>query len=191
MNWIVFLVLVIVALAFDVSVGVVLRLQTLGGIGPQLLVPVVVFVALHAPRTTVLWACLIAGLLIDFTTPLPRAGGLSVVYVPGPTALGMFFAGSLVIQLRGMLLRSRILTMSAMTFVSMMAVGIMVIALYVVRSWYPDDNVAYFSAETATAEMWRRAGSAMYTAAIALPLGWLLMATTPMWGFQHATTRRR
>ena len=190
MNWLAYVLVLGVALAVDASLGLVLTLHGLGGIKPMFTVPVVVFAALFAHRSTACWAALAGGLLVDFSTPLLVAGR-PPLYVPGPHALGFLFATLLILQLRAMVFRTRMLTMVVFSGVFVVAAGLVVVSLYVIRSYLPGEAAAYPMADTALRELLRRLGTGVYTAAIAAPMGWLLLWSLPLWDMPHATARGR
>jgi cell shape-determining protein MreD len=76
-RWIVFAVAALVGLVFDTGLSEVLRIEKLGHVRPSLCVVVAVFVALSAPRTAALWACLVLGLLLDLAHTWSAAGSSS------------------------------------------------------------------------------------------------------------------
>ncbi|MHC4219084.1 MAG: rod shape-determining protein MreD [Planctomycetota bacterium] len=145
MRWVVFIVFALLGLVFDTGLNEVLRIEKLGNIRPGLCGVVAVFVALSAPRTTALWACLVLGLLLDLSHPLTVAEN-RVVYLIGPYALGFALGGWLVIAGRAMVFRRRPLTIGVMTVLCLLAV--------------------------------------LYSGFIAIPVGWLLVQTIGLWGFQ-------
>jgi rod shape-determining protein MreD len=167
----------------------VLRIEKLGHIRPSLCGVVAVFVALSAPRTAALWACLVLGSLLDLAHPLTVAEN-RVVYLIGPHALGYVLGGWLVISGRAMVFRRRPLTIGVMTVLCLLAVQLVAVSLYVLRSqsWYPGEAV-FWTETTALAELGRRMLGAVYSGLFAIPVGWLLVQTIGLWGFQTAPHR--
>jgi hypothetical protein len=88
-----------------------------------------------------------------------------------------------------MVFRQRAVTIGALSFAATLAMAIVMIAIYMIRSWY-GENVTYPVADSLAWELFRHLGIALYTGLIAIPLGWLLLATYPLWGFQAYHSRR-
>jgi cell shape-determining protein MreD len=181
MRWPVFLVFAFIFLALDTSLMAVFSLPRLGHIAPHIVVVLAVFVCLFASRLSALSACLLLGVLMDLTIPPP---GETVVYVIGPYGLGLLFGGYLILQMRTMVFRQRAITIGVLSALATIAMAIPMIAIFMIRSWYGED-VSYPIGNSAARELFRHLGIAIYTGLIALPLGWLLLATYHLWGF-HA-----
>ena len=184
MRWLVFLIFAITAIVLELSFRHVLALRSLGGVSPSFIAPLVVFVALCASRRSALWACLLLGLLLDMLTQLPY--GKEIAYVPGPHALGYVFGGYLVLQIRAMVFRGRVLTLALLTLALVVAVSIVVVAIYSIRSWYPDSATIYPTKPSALRAMLRQIGVGIYSALMAIPVGWILLQTLPLWSFATA-----
>ena len=183
MRWVVFMVFAVVALVFDAGLGEVLRLESLGQIRPSLCVVVAVFVALSAPRVTALWACFVLGLLLDLSYPVTVADN-RVVHLIGPYALGYLAGGWLVVQWRTLVFRRRPLTIGVMTLICLLAVHVVAVSIYLLRSrgWYPGEAI-FWTENTAPREVLHRVLAAVYSGLVAIPAGWLLVQTIPVWGF--------
>ena len=107
----------------------------------------------------------------------------------GPHALGYVFGAFVVVQVRTMVFRRRLLTISLLTTLLLIAAAMVVVCLFTVRSWYPQPPAAW--AEYHPVVEWLRlVGAGIYSGLLALPLGWLLIQTFPMWSFQVDTERR-
>lgn len=194
MRWAVFAAMAFVTFAAELSLRPVLMLHTFGGISPSFIACLAVFIAMFAPRLTALWSCWALGLLLDLSTPFAAASGIAggggSFYLIGPYALGYTFGAYLIIQLRPMVFRQRAVTIGFMTLLSLSSVALIAVAVFVIRSWYASDPGIYPTGSSAAGELFRRFGIALYTALIAIPLGWLLLATLPYWGFPTTTHRR-
>jgi cell shape-determining protein MreD len=186
MRWPVFLVFGFFALALDTRFVGILTLERMGNIAPHIVVTLAVFVCLFASRLSALSACLLLGVMMDLTVPPP---GANIVYVIGPYGLGLLFGGYLILQMRTMVFRQRAVTIGALSFAATLAMAIVMIAIYMIRSWY-GENVTYPVADSLAWELFRHIGIAIYTGLFAIPLGWLLLATYPLWGFQAYHSRR-
>jgi rod shape-determining protein MreD len=189
MRWIVFVVFALVGLVFDTGFSEVLRIEKLGHVRPSLCAVVAVFVALSAPRTAALWACLILGLLLDLSHPLTIAEN-RVVYLIGPFALGYSLGGWLVLAGRPMVFRRRPLTIGVMTVGYLLAAQVVAVSLYLIRGqgWYPGPAL-FWTDTTALAELGVRLLGVLYSGLLAIPVGWLLVQTIGLWGFQMAPHR--
>lgn len=114
MRWVFFAISVWFLIVAQTTFGSILRLDSsaAGPIGPDLLAPLAVFVALHARRQTdVLIAVWAMGLAIDLLT-LGGPGSSSVV---GPMALAYVLGAKLVFSVRDAIFRERILTKALLT----------------------------------------------------------------------------
>ncbi len=189
MRWIVFVVFALIGLVFDTGLSEVLRIEKLGQVRPSLCAVVAVFVALSAPRTAALWACLVLGLLLDLSHPLTIAYN-RVAYLIGPYALGYLLGGWLVLAGRPMVFRRRPLTIGVMTVLCLLAAQLVAVSLYVIRSqtWYPGQAL-FWTDTTAMAELGVRLLGVVYSGLFAIPVGWLLVQTVGLWGFQTAPHR--
>ena len=189
MRWVVFLIFAVFGIVFDAGFGDVFRIEGLWNIRPSLTAVLVVFVALSAPRTMALWACFVLGLLIDLSSQ-HSADGNRIVYLVGPHTLGFFAAGWMVVRGRTMVFRRRPLTIGVMTLGCVLMAQAIVLVVLVVRSagWYPG-GVIYWTDTTLGVEVLRRILIAVYSGLFAIPAGWLLVRTIPLWGFQSVSHR--
>jgi cell shape-determining protein MreD len=186
MRWAVFLGFAFLVLVLD---GSLVGALTLWSFAPHLPLVLVVFIGLFAARFAALVGAVLLGLVMDLTLPLEQGIAQPVVYVIGPHALGFAFAAYVVLQVRTLVFRQRVVTVAVLSFAAVMAAGTVVIAIYLVRSWYGEGTL-YFASGSAARELARHAAIGLYTAIIALPLGWLLLASTPLWGFHSGLPRR-
>ncbi len=134
------------------------------------------------------------GLLLDLSIEY-ITGGNRVVYLVGPYALGLLAGCWLVLRGRTMVFRRRALTMGVMTLITLLAAQAIIVMLLLLRSrsWYPGGAIHW--PDTALGiELLRRILIAVYSGIAAVPCGWLLVRTLPLWGFQtgvHRTTVMR
>ncbi len=189
MRWAVFLIFAVIGIVFDAGFGDVFRVEGLWNIRPSLCAVLVVFVALSAPRTLALWACFVLGLLVDLSSQ-HTAGGNRIVYLVGPHTLGFLAAGWMVVRGRTMVFRRRPLTIGVMTLGCVLVAQAIVLTVMVLRSggWYPG-GVIHWTDTTLGVEVLRRVLIAVYSALFAIPAGWLLVRTIPLWGFQAVSHR--
>jgi rod shape-determining protein MreD len=182
-RWLVFAVVVVVAVALDTSfMPRLFALKSVGQLYPQLVAAVVAYVALYAPRLSALWAAWGAGLLLDLA--LVQPAGLMV----GPHALGFTFGAFLVLQLRSIVFRKRVLTVAVLTVICLGASAFVEVAIFALRTWTSGDVVS--AGFRPLIELLRRLGMALYSGIVAVPLAWLLLKSQPAWGFLEMRSQR-
>ncbi len=189
MRWGIFAIFTLLALSIDAGLSDLLRIESLWEIRPNFCGVLAVFVALSAPRITALWGCFVIGLLLDLSIE-HTIGDSRGVYLVGPYALGLMAGGWLVLRGRTMVFRRRALTMGVMTLVTLLAAQAIIVMLLVLRSrsWYPGGAIHW--PDTALGiELLRRILIAVYSGIAAVPCGWLLVRTLPLWGFQTSVHR--
>lgn len=184
MNWTLLAVVLFVSLAADVSVAHVLSFKD---ISPSFAMILVVFLALHAPRSAVPWIGWGAGLLVDLLTPIPH-GPLEVGPLIGPHALGWCFGGYLVMLVRTMLFKRQIHTVAAMTLMFAVAASLLAVFILALHSIYEPVDVGWAEGG-AVRELLRRLGVGLYSGLIALVLGPILTLTLPAWAFRQSMPR--
>jgi len=182
-RWSVFAIVSFIVIVLQLSVREVLTLHSIGAISPDLVACLATFIALFAPRTTVLWACWLLGLAMDLA-PAARSMNWHLV---GPNALGYVFGGYLVLHMRAMVFRRRMLTTALLTFLFLLAVAVLATFLLTLRHWYLPDTPLHGSP---LGEFWLRLKIALYSGVAALPFGWLLQLTVAFWGFTGGASRR-
>ncbi len=186
MRWTVFSIVALLFLVLETSFRNVLRIDP---ISPSFMASLLVFISLFAPRHNALWCALILGILMDLSIALPQPSNVEM-YIAGPYALGYVGASFMILQIRPMVFRRRLLTFAILTLVALVLIGLVTVALFTLRSWLPWADAYYPTDPSAIRELVRRLGIAGYSALLAIPLGWLLIQSTRMWGFaQTAPTR--
>ena len=125
--------------------------------------------------------------LLDLAFPIQTSGG-SPLYLPGPHALGFTLAAYGVIQLRPMVFRRRVLTLALLTLGALVIAGIVAVAIITIRTWYPGAEPLAAHATGLERLMWAF-GTAVYSALVAIPVGFILYASLPAWNFYHAGPR--
>lgn len=187
MNWVVFAVAALGALVMDQTpILDVLALDRDGAcrIKPVICATLAVFLALSAPRALSLWSCFILGLLLDLSAPLTLPGQpVGYVHLIGPQALGYTAGAWLVLQGRTLVYRQRSLSVAVMTFAFLVLAGLVAVTVYQIRSWYPGPEIVWTDAGP-WRELGRRLATAFYSGVFAIPAGWLLVRSTPIWGFE-------
>jgi len=183
MNWFVF------ALAAWVAFGLELALLPIfdagsGGVHPSMVVPLLVFIAINAPRKPTLWSAIILGVVMDLLSPIPGADG-GVITIVGPHALGYLLAVHFVLAVRGMLIARNPLTIVVMSILAALVAQVVVIAILTVR-----DIGASPLMWDAPDELRQGGFSALYTGVSALLLSFVFFALAPVFGFHSAVPTR-
>jgi hypothetical protein len=185
MRWIIFIPVVLVFAGLDAGVGGLFSIGWLGGAAPSLVAVLVAFVALHASPTSALWAGWWAGLLLD-TAPGSGGSGTALV-VLGPWALSMTAAAWFVLLCRGMLFRSRAVTLVVVAGVVAATAALGLASLRTLRYWLPWTEAAL--PQPASDVLLRLCGDALATSGLAILVGWALLLTTRAWRFETSPGR--
>ncbi len=188
MNWLVFGLVAWVALGLELGLRPAMAIGDTP-VAPSFVLPLVVFVALHASAKHARWAALLMGLLLDLTWAIPVRDAPPVV-LAGPYALGMLLAAQLVLTLRGVVISKNPLTLVVVTLFAGIVLQIVVVALVTLRA-IPLPWLGDVTAWRPAAELIRRLGAAAYTAGVALPLSFVLYALQPAFSFHTTGAQRR
>lgn len=184
MRWFVFAGFVFVILAMQQGFASLLEIR---GVRPNLLLIVAAYIALAAPPATARWAAMMLGLLVDLTEPYFVAAGASHagVVLIGPAALGFLAGAVVVVELRGLMFRDSPVSLPVIVFIKGIFVSLVIVALLSLRClvWGLGDALGTFSAAD---ELVYRFWQLLYTAAVAFPLGLVLIFLDRLWGFAHA-----
>lgn len=178
MNWLVFLVAVLVAAALD---GGFTAALAFGPFRPSFLPAVLAFVALHGPRRTALWAAFAAGILADLLQPSIGAAGLAF-HVIGPHALGGAFGVTAVLLLRSMVFRRNPLTLGFMTAAVAIGITLVTAAIFALRRFWSDELPPWGS-EPVQPWILRQLVADLVSGLWAVPLAWPLNASIERWDF--------
>ncbi|MEM8736923.1 MAG: rod shape-determining protein MreD [Planctomycetota bacterium] len=175
MNWITFGITTYVCFALQSALGPAWSVGS--GVSPNLLLILAVFVGVSARRAVVPWAMLTLGVLLDLL-PGPLVGPGVIV---GPQALGYLAGAYAVLQLRNLVFRESVFTLVVMVFAVGGFAALVETLVYALRGlpWLADQPLGWSTTE----QLWRRLQELLYTAVVALPLGFLLGASRRLWGF--------
>jgi rod shape-determining protein MreD len=187
MRWLIFSIFAFVLLALEIGLRNLLHVE-IGGdwVSPSFVLVLLVFVSIWAPPRVALWSGLILGALLDLapqSSPTLPAGFVLL----GPAALGGLLAAYAVVQLRGLVYRESPLAAAVLVFVAGIFMHLMIVAVLSFR------GVLYHPLEgwTAAGQLFHRFWILLYSAVLALPLGYALTKTLPMWGFESVKSSRR
>jgi len=182
-NWIVFLFVAWVSFGLEMALTPVFDAGS-GGVHPSTIVPLMVFVALYAPRRHALWGAILLGVTRDLLTPLTHADGGSIVLV-GPHALGALLGVQLVFSVRGMVVRRNPITLAVLSVLAAIVAQSVVVAIVTARV-----TVGDYIAWDASDELVQRALSSLYTGLGGVVLAFAYFALTPAFGFHSAVATR-
>ncbi|MEZ6232784.1 MAG: hypothetical protein R3B68_01210 [Phycisphaerales bacterium] len=184
MNWLAYGIVLWVALGLELGLRPALALGPTG-IAPSIVIPLVVFVAMHAPGMAAAWAAVAAGLLLDLTFPIGLEGG-GEVRVPGPMAIGLLLATGATTNIRGMLIKHNPLTVAAVSVIAALIAWLAAWVLLGVRDMY-GDPIAF----SAGPEFGRRMLSSLYTGLVGGIEALVLFPIAGVFGFQSVVGPRR
>ena len=183
MNWFVFAILAWLTFGLELALQPVLDAGS-GSVHPSMVMPLMAFVALYAPRKQALWAAIILGVLLDLLSPMARSDGGSVVIV-GPYALGFLLGCHFIFTIRGSLIRRNPLTLVMISIVSSFIIQVVVIALLTARNL--GNNPLIWDASD---QLIQRSFSSLYTGLSALLLSFIFFALAPAFGFHSSVPTR-
>ncbi|TVS02420.1 MAG: hypothetical protein EA423_09190 [Phycisphaerales bacterium] len=144
-------------------------------IGPSLVIPLVVFVALAAPAKAALWFALFAGLARDLVTVVSLDGGGATVIV-GPGVIGTMLGAQLVLSARGLVMKRNPVTLAILSVGAAGVSDIVRVAALTVRNAY--DPIVWSAGERLGAALL----SAVYTGVAGLALALVLLPLAPLFG---------
>lgn len=179
------LFLLMLGVALSVDAALMPSLQLAGAV-PSSVAILAVFVGLLAARDSAWFAAVIAGAALDLAAPVPFDG--RTIIVVGPWALGFAFGAQLLLTIRGSLVRRNPLTIAASTFAFLMAATLVWCAVWSIRAWLPG-SLPPWGDDSALRALAERSRWALWTAAVALPLGWLLTRSVRAWSFPGVAGR--
>ena len=180
MRWPVFVIALYVAAALEVGLANLLRI---GSTTPSLLLILAVFVAMYTAPQTIAFAMIAIGVVHDIVhSPFPGAA------VVGPAALGYLLAGYAVVQLRAVFFRDSAWALASLVFITGLLLHLTIVLLCTLRGipWLTNEPIPGWDAPN---ELYYRFLHLIYTAAVAVPLGKLLIRTSPLWQFHGHKSR--
>jgi cell shape-determining protein MreD len=185
MRWTIFALFALLAVVLDSSLTQVLTIRSLGWMTPSVTACLVVFISLFGTRSVALWSAWMLGVVSDLLVVSVTEVG--VVHMIGPHALGFLVGTAVILQLRSVVFRRRVLTFALLAFVMMVSMTITAAILAIARDLAP-----WMSGEVIPvpgSHLGVGLAAAAYTAVLAFPLGWLLLASIDLWAFSMVQRR--
>lgn len=183
MNWFVLLFFAWVGFGLEMALLPVFDAGA-SGVHPSVVLPLLVFVALHAPRKHALWCAIVLGVSMDLLTPINHDNGGPVTLI-GPYALGYLLAAQFIFSVRGMVIRRNPLTIAFLSMIASLIAEILVVALITLRS-IVGDSIAWDAGDA----LIDHSLSSVYTGVAALFLSFIFFALTPAFGFHTVIATR-
>lgn len=177
MNWLVFAAATWVMFGLEIGLRDALQIGDLN-ISPHFAVILLVFVAMWASSGAALASGVMIGIGLDLFYQLKLDDGSDVVVI-GPHALGCMLAAYAVVNLRALMFRKNVLSIAFLSLVAAALMQIVATALLTARASY--DPLVF---GPAFGELGQRLGSAVYTAIVAFPLGFVLNLLRGAFRFQ-------
>jgi rod shape-determining protein MreD len=140
MNWFVLLFVAWIGFGLETALLPVFDAGA-SGVHPSVVLPLLVFVALYAPRKHALWCAIILGISMDLLTPINHDNGGPVTLI-GPYALGYLLAAQFIFSVRGMVIRRNPLTIAFLSVLASLIAEILVVAIITLRAT-AGDNIAW------------------------------------------------
>lgn len=174
MNWLIFAVAAYLMLALEVGLRTLLAVPGPDGVAPSFVLILAVYIGLMAPASVVPWAMLALGVLIDL-----RPGADPAVTILGPAALGHLAGAAVILHLRALVFRESVISLAALVLVTGIFIQLVAVALYTARGLTGEPIAGWNAAD----QLVHRFLMLVYSALAAVPVGLLLLRTTPVWGF--------
>lgn len=185
MRWTVFAFFAYVFLAFDMGLRPMLEIGSgERGVAPSFLLILMVWVAMMGPGHAVRWAALILGLLLDLGSTYATSGG-GVAVVAGPHALGFVLGAALAVQLRGLVYRRHPFHTGVLTLLSGACAFVPAVFLLTMRRIISTGvDSEHVIAWNASDQLVNAFLTVVYSAVVAVPVGWALNRVAGLFGFQ-------
>lgn len=177
MNWLVFALVAYLMLALEVGLRTLLALPGPDGVAPSFVLVLAIYIGLMAPGSAVPWAMLVLGLLTDL-----KPGTAPQITILGPAALGYLVGAAVVLHLRTLVFRESVITITALVFVTGVLIQLVIVGLYTARGlgWLTGQPLEGWNVAD---QLVHRFLMLLYTTLLAVPIGSLLLSTTPIWSF--------
>lgn len=183
MNWFVLLFVAWVGFGLETALLPVFDAGA-SGVHPSVVLPLLVFVALYAPRKHALWCAVVLGISMDLLNPITHNNGGPVTLI-GPYALGNLLAAQFIFSVRGMVIRRNPLTIAVLSLLASLIAEILVVAIITLRA-LAGDKIQWDAGDA----LMDHTLSSVYTSVGALFLSFIFFALSPAFGFNAAIPTR-
>lgn len=165
-----------------------LRRANMDGAMPNLMLILLVFVGMYAPFKVVLWSGMAIGILVDLAYAQNVAEPVHTAAIVGPNALAYLLGGYTSVKLRTMVFRDSPITLAVMVLVVGIVVYLTAVLLLRIRGFIGfSDPIRHFSA---SGELVTAFVEIIYSAVLAVPIGFLLGQFTGILGFGSGGKKR-
>ena len=154
---------------------------------PGLLLILAVFLGLAAPTPVVVWSALALGVLYDLAHPVmigdvDTAANVAII---GPGTIGFLVGAFVLLRTRGLVYRGSLVSIALFTFITGVFVHLTIVFIFAVRGlsflFLPGEAIVGWSW---SGELVSRFISLICTSFLALPIGWVLLRSFGMFGFE-------
>lgn len=186
MNWIIFAFITYFVLGFDLGLRELFTVQISNSeITPSFMLIFMVLICSMAPTMPALWSAMILGLLVDLTCSY-SSGDAGLVVLIGPYALGYMLGALLILQVRTIIYRRHPFTMALLTFAAGIVVNLLAVFMISVRYLLGNWMQMYDTfAWSTTDRLFECFFILVYSALMAIPLGYIFMRISPIFNFQY------
>jgi len=185
MNWVIFGAISWLMVGLEKGLRDALSIGP-SGIAPSFVFVFLAFVALSAPRPTVMWASVILGLVMDlvFEVPMRQSGG--TVTIPGAHVLAYALGCQLILAMRPLMIRRNPLTLGFLSCVGSLVANLALTTIFTLRHLF-GAPLAWETKHEYIAAL----GSAAYTGVLGLFLAFALLPLAGPLGMHGAHQQQR
>lgn len=195
MRWLAIGIFAYILLGLEQGMAVAIAQPGQYGATPGLLLILLVFIGLSAPTPVVVWSSLALGVLYDLAHPVmvidPQdAAEMAMqtgqyVSMVGPGAIGFLVGAFVLLRARGLVYRGSLVSIVLFTFITGVFAHLTIVFIFAMRGlpflFFPGEQIVGWSW---SGELVSRFISLLYTMGLSLPIGWVLLRSFGMFGFE-------
>jgi len=161
-------------------------LLAIGHTSPSFLLILMVFTSLWVSPLSAAYTALLLGLLVDLSKPILPANQMIDVALIGPACLGYLTGAYVTMQIRGMIFRHSPIAIGVMVFIAGAFAHLVTMSLLTARGlpWLVAEPIQGWNAAD---QLVARFLELVYTAMLAVPLGYILVRLQRLLGFPTHT----
>lgn len=154
---------------------------------PGLLLILAVFIGLSAPASMALWSALALGILYDLAHPImiKELHGVTDAVIVGPGAIAFLIATLVLLKSRGLVYRGSLWSILIFTFIAGIFVHLSIVLIFAMRGLsflvLPGEHIIGWNW---SGELVNRFISLICTTTLAFPIGWVLLRSFALFGFE-------